>query len=240
MPPRPGRLLLLALLAVLALPSLAHAAGVQPTFDLTSPSGSPFPSDRFTAPDATQLTGLRVDLPKPNCAVFVSDCEDVDVLNTLDGFNLQPRLSIPFTGAIDPASATSANIFLVRQPDGAVTGINQVVWNPATNTLHAGSDQLLDQHTTYLLVVTSGVRDADGDAIEAAKFLRELNFGHTKDRDDKAYRKRLIQALEHSLPAGVDATTSRPRASSRPRAPRRCSSRFGRRSSRPHRPPPAS
>ncbi len=197
------RSLLLASLAFCLLPSLAQAAGVQPGFDLSSPSGSPFPSDRYTTPDRTQLTGLRVELPKPSCAVFPSDCQDIDVLNELDGFNVQPRLSIPFTGAIDPATATSDSIFLVRLSDGGVTGINQVVWNPASATLHAESDQLLDQYTTYLLVVTTGVRDAAGDPIEPARFIRDLNFGQSKDRGDKDYRKDLIKALSKSLPAGV-------------------------------------
>jgi hypothetical protein len=30
-------------------------------------TGQPFPSDLYTTPDATQLTGLRIDLPQPNC-----------------------------------------------------------------------------------------------------------------------------------------------------------------------------
>ncbi|HXH89017.1 MAG TPA: hypothetical protein VNI55_10495, partial [Gaiellaceae bacterium] len=197
------RTLLLALLALLALPSLAHAAGVQTTYDLASPSGSLFPSDRFTTTDPSQLTGLRVDLPKPNCAVRPSDCADIDVLNTLDGFNLQPRISIPFTGVVDVASVSSANVFLVRLSDGAVTRINQIVWEPAVTTLHAESDALLSQSARYLLVATNGIDDAAGDPIESSSFLRDLNYGHAKDRADKAYRKDLIEALNHSLPAGV-------------------------------------
>jgi len=197
------RFLLLTFLVACLTPSLAQAAGIQPVFDLSSPSGSPFPSDRYTEPDGTQLTGLRVELPKPSCAVFPSDCQDIDVLNELDGFNVQPRISIPFTGAIDPASATSDSIFLVKLSGGEVTGINQVVWNPATATLHVESDQLLDQYTRYLLVVTTGVRDAVGDSIEPARFIRDLNFGQNKDRGDKDYRKELVKALNHSLPAGV-------------------------------------
>lgn len=198
------RSLLLALTTFFLLPAAAHAAGVAPAFDLGAPGGSPFPSDRWTAPDATQLTGLRVDLPKPNCAVFPSDCQDVDVLNALDGFNVQPRLSIPFTGAIDLDSVSSDTVFLVRLPDGAVTGVDQLVWSPHTNLLHAESDEQLDQHTRYLLVVTTGVRDADGDAIDAAPWRRELNFGQTKSAADKAYRKGLLDALR-LLPAGVEA-----------------------------------
>src|SRR5918994_3848995 len=166
------RLIVLALIGVVLAPATAHAAGVAPGFELSSPSGAPFPTDRYTLPDSTQLTGRRVDLPKPNCAVRVSDCQDVDVLNTLDGFNVQPRISIPFTGAIDLASVSSSSVFLVRQPDGAVTGINQIVWDPAINTLHAESDELLDQHTRYLLVVTNGVLDAAGDPSEPPPFSR--------------------------------------------------------------------
>jgi len=45
-------------------------------------------------------------------------------------------------------------------PEGEkVVGINQVVWDPATSTLYAKSDELLDQHTRYGLIVTRGVRD---------------------------------------------------------------------------------
>ena len=152
----PRRLILLALVMFVLTSATAQAAGVTPGFDLSSPSGAPFPSDRYTVADATQLTGVRVDLPKPNCAVRPSDCADIDVLNTLDGFNIQPRLSIPFTGAIDVASVSSDNVFLVQLSDGSVTGINQVVWESPVNTLHAESDQLLDQHERYLLVVTNG------------------------------------------------------------------------------------
>ncbi len=198
----PRRVLFVVLLFALALPSLAQA-GVQPSYDLSSPEGSPFPSDRWTTVDWSQQTGLRVDLPKPDCAVRPSDCADIDVLNTLDGFNVQPRLSIPFTGAIDEASVSSANVFLVQLSDGSVTGINQVVWESPVNTLHAESDQLLDQHSRYLLVVTNGVKDAAGDPIDASSFLQDLNYGHAKNAADKAYRKELIAALNHSLPAGV-------------------------------------
>ena len=94
-------------------------------------------------------------------------------------------------------------MFLVRLPDGEVTGINQVVWHPATNRLHAESDEQLDQHTRYLLVVTDAIRDADGDAIDSANFRRELNFGLTGSAADKRYRKALLNAL-HLLPAGVE------------------------------------
>ncbi len=135
---------------------------MQPSYDPSTPDASPFPSDRWTNVDWSQQTGLRVDLPKPDCTTRPSDCADIDVLNTLDGFNVQPRISIPFTGSIDPSSVSSSSVFLIRIPDHAITGINQIAWEPAADTLHVESDQLLRQHTTYILVVTNRVRDASG------------------------------------------------------------------------------
>src|SRR5437667_7272966 len=51
-----------------------------------------FASDRFTVADPTQNTGRRVNLPLPDPLTSPSDYQDTQVLNTLDGFNLQPRL----------------------------------------------------------------------------------------------------------------------------------------------------
>src|SRR6516225_2166383 len=69
-------------------------SAVHALFDLGSPAGGSFPSDRFTVADPTQNTGRRINLPLPNLVTNPSDYQDTQVLNTLDGFNLQPRLSI--------------------------------------------------------------------------------------------------------------------------------------------------
>ena len=165
--------------------------------------GSPFPSDLFTVSDPSHLTGLHVKLPKPDCATHPSDCADIDVLNTLDGFNLQPRISVAFTDAIDPASVSSASVYLVSLGSttdgtgaGKVVGINQAVWEPAANTLHVESDAQLDQHTRYLLVITRGIRDAAGNPLAKTTFQHDLNFGQTTDPALKAYRKELLDALD--------------------------------------------
>lgn len=190
--------------------AIAAAAGVSVKFDLSSPDTAPFPSDRFTVPDFTQRTFRRVNLPKPDCAVRPSDCADIDVLNTLDGFNTQPRITVPFTGAIDPNTVNSNTVYLVNLGDtltlrgfGERVGINQVVWDPATHTLVFESDQLLAEHSRYLLVITNGVRDAVGDPIEPGRFGRfrhDLNFGKTHDHGLKDYRKSLLDA-QHSAGA---------------------------------------
>ena len=154
-------------------------------------------------------------LPLPDCQARPSDCDDLNVINTLDGFNLQARLSIPFSGPIDVTTVTSDTVFLVHlgstrrkgHSRGQVVGINQIVWDPETHTLHVESDELLAQHTRYALVVTSGLRDLGGNPVEAseafAHFPKHLNFGQTKDPVLKAYRTALIEGLAAAREAGV-------------------------------------
>ena len=206
--------------------ALAHAAGVAPAaHDLSSPRGAPFPSDRWTVADTTQLTGLRVDLPKPNCAVRPSDCADIDVLNTLDGFNIQPRLSIPFTGAIDAASVSSSNVFLVRlsgrRRDGDQPGrlgargehaARRV--GPAARPAHALPARRHERRPGR------GGR-ADRELRSSGSELRPR-----QDAADKA-TARSCRGAQHCSRRRRRRTSPR-RASSRRRARRRCSSRCGR------------
>jgi Bacterial virulence factor lipase N-terminal len=195
---------------LLAAPVFALAAGVSVKLDFASPTGSPFPSDRFTQPDFTQNTFKRVALPKPDCAVQVSDCADIDVINTLDGFNTQPRITVPFTGDIDLATVTSDTVYLVNLGDtltgagnGHKVGINQVQWDAAAKTLVFESDELLQEHSRYVLVVTNGVRDSAGDPIVSGRFGRfrgEVSREHAQDHALMNYRKALMDAA-HSARA---------------------------------------
>src|SRR5262249_35911866 len=136
--------------------------------------------------DPTSLPALRATLPQPDRLTHPSDWEDVQVINPLDGFNLQPRLSLPFDGAIDPYSVSSENVFLMSLGSttgeggdavGRVVGINQVVWDVATNALHVESDELLSQHTRYLLVATRGLRGVDGQPVAASPAFRAFVDG---------------------------------------------------------------
>src|SRR5262245_11975557 len=184
-------------------------------FDLEVPESGPFPSDRFTVADSSQLTGRRVNLPLPDRATHPSDYDDVTVINTLDGFNLQPRLSIAFSGPIDVTTVSSSTVFLIKLADptapeeggGQLVGINQIVWDVATNTLHVESDERLEQHNRYALIVTRGVRDADGQPVEPseafARFRHDLNFGQTADPGLGEYREDLLDALSAAELAGV-------------------------------------
>src|SRR5262245_23070775 len=184
-------------------------------FDLDAPESGPFPSDRFTVADSSQLTGRRINLPLPDPATHPSDYNDITVINTLDGFNLQPRLSIAFSGPIDVTTVNSSTVFLIKLGDptapeeggGRIVGINQIVWDVATNTLHVESDELLEQHTRYALLVTHGLRDADGQPVEPSeafeRFRHDLNFGQSADPALVKYREDLLDALSAAELAGV-------------------------------------
>jgi Bacterial virulence factor lipase N-terminal len=202
---------LAVVLSILAFdPRMIAAPAVHPLFDLASLGSAPFPTDRFTVAEPKHITGLRVDLPMPNCDQQPSDCEDVAVLNTLDGFNVQPRLSIPFSGPIDVHSVTSETVFLLKLvcshddeacdegPRPQKVGINQIIWDTLTNTLHVESDELLDQHTRYALIVTRGVRDTSGPPVAAApafQWFRQTVAG--------VYKDALLDAVHAARKAGV-------------------------------------
>jgi hypothetical protein len=179
-------------------------------FGLDSKDSGPFPSDRYTALDDAQNTGRRVSLPPPpeGCAEAISECEDLAVINELDGFNLQPRLSIPFSGPIEPSTVTSDTVFLVSlgstvpgqdfMPRGTNVGIDQVVWDTFTNTLHVESDELLAQHTRFALIVTRGIRDLNGFPVKASDDFRRFL---TIDRAD--YKMALVEAMQAAWHHGV-------------------------------------
>lgn len=166
-------------LGLMAAQVQAQPAGVSVRHDAAA---SPFPSNRFTVPDFGNATLRRVNLPKPDCGQRPSDCADIEVINTLDGFSTQPRLTVPFTGDIDPATVNSDSIFLLNLGDvltlrgfGQRVGINQVVWDPASKTLAFESDALLQERSRYLLVVTDAVRDAQGKRLQSQDLMRNAD-----------------------------------------------------------------
>jgi hypothetical protein len=170
------------------------------------PASGPFPSNWFTLKDGTQNTGLRVNLPLPDPATHPSDYQDTQVINTLDGFNLQPRLSVPFDGPIDVNTVNSNTVFLVSlgdtldpsQHQGEVVGINQVVWDVASNTLHVESNDLLEQHTRYALIVTDGVHDLNGQPVQASEAFQDFRHEVTGD-----YKHDLLDAIHAARDVGV-------------------------------------
>ncbi|MBL8389099.1 MAG: Ig-like domain-containing protein [Hydrogenophaga sp.] len=174
-------------------PMAVLADGVSVKLDDTI---GPFPSNRFTVADFGNATFRRVNLPKPDCTVRVSDCQDIDVINTLDGFSTQPRITVPFTGDIDLSTVNSDTVFLVNLGDtqtlrgfGERVGINQILWDTATRTLVFEPDALLAERSRYVLVVTNGVRDTTGKRIKTSDAMEIRGLRGFDRRGEEHHRE---------------------------------------------------
>ncbi len=112
-----------------------------------------FPDDRLTVPDRTQLTGRRIALPQVDCARQVTTCDVVRQLNQLDGFDLDPRISITFSRPVDAAAVAAATtVEKVRGPGpGLRTGVDRVVYDPAHASVFMHPQVQLAPSTTYRL-----------------------------------------------------------------------------------------
>ena len=127
-------------------------------------------------------------------------------MNQLDGFNLTraSRSRSTATSTPRPRSGTSSSSGFPRASasleddgcddddevvEGGATcrprvGIDQVVWDPATRTLHAGPRRAA-RAPRYAVVVTRGVRDSNGSrmapAASSRSFRHELCAGRRRD-----------------------------------------------------------
>lgn len=113
-----------------------------------------FPNNALTVRDPRQLTGLRVALPMPDCTVSPTDCSTIAQLNQLDGFDIDPRISLRFDHAVDPLAVAAATT--VTRLDGfgraaAPIGVDRVVYDASTDTVYAHPVSQLAPDTTYLL-----------------------------------------------------------------------------------------
>ena len=196
----------------LAMSTLGYAAGVR----VASP---PFPSDLLTEPDARQRTGLRVNLPLPDCAARPADCAEIRLINQLDGFNPNPRVTIRFSDAIDPESLrdgvriawldskTPARFDVY--PAGKLSPVNQVGYDPATNTAILRPDEVLQGSRRYLLIVTDAVRDLRGDPVEdtpctqSTDYCGQLNDAITRLQPNLGGRRIVAASLFTTLSATV-------------------------------------
>ena len=189
----PARAVPLSLLALsaLALPVAAAApAGAGPAASAATRVVQVFPTDALTVPDPEQLTGRRIDLPRPDCEARRTDCHTVRLLNQLDGFDLDPRLALTFDADVDPY-AVAASTRITREGGSWSTGVDRVVYDAETHTVYAHPQRQLAPGTRHVLRVdpsrgvpaasstfttlsaTDGLRDmrrqlASGEAFRAA------------------------------------------------------------------------
>jgi hypothetical protein len=165
-----GLLLLAAALMSMSGSVAARAAGAVHVLQGGTYRTMVFPTDALTVPDGGQVTGKRVNFRQgidyPACGpTDYSTCDVFNQLNQLDGFDLQPRVTIPFSGNIDVASVNDRDLFI--QGPGGRTAIVQLVWDPAAKTLSGFSNAFLHEASTYSLVVTSFIKDGTGAPIDA-------------------------------------------------------------------------
>jgi hypothetical protein len=202
--------------------SLGTKGAIHVLVGLGASQSAIFPSDTFTVADDTQKTGLRVSLPLPDCTLLASECADIELINALDGFSLQPRVTVPFDGDIDPSTVSNDDLFFLdlgntdldatdsRNENAAprVIGVNQLFWDPATRVLATESDEPLEQHTRYAFVVTTGIRDSAGARIASAGGLDRLrnDLSSTRRHDPaiKRYGERLVEALDALRTLGIE------------------------------------
>jgi pimeloyl-ACP methyl ester carboxylesterase len=129
----------------------------------------------LTTPDSTQKNGTRINLPMPDCTTAPSDCQDVQLINQLDGFQTVPRIRVTFSGPIDVNSIHHAIYYValdnLTQEEyginytGQMLYLTQMIYDPTTNSLYGKPDGNLDQHRQYAFVVTDVIRDLAGDPV---------------------------------------------------------------------------
>src|SRR6476646_4959977 len=88
------------------------AAGTTVLFDPSTPETGPFPTDLLTLPDPAQKSGVRVDIPVPDCGQQYTSCQEAALADQLDGFSIHARVRVRFSGPVNPATLRDG-IFLV-------------------------------------------------------------------------------------------------------------------------------
>ena len=172
-------------------------------FQPSQPGVGPFPTNALTIAASSQKTGLQVNLPTPaGCtpASTTSNCVNVELLNQLDGFSVNPRITVCFSGAVNVASLASGISFVPVGQLALPIGINQIIFDPAGNCAYAKPNQVLNQDTTYLLLITSAVSDASGKRLQA-----DDNFSDCVKKPTTAYCQQLSHALGALGVVGVNS-----------------------------------
>ena len=169
------------LVGCLALGFVLAAVGLEPAG--AAEVRALFPSDRQTVPDPRQATGRRVAMALPDCGTDPSGCDEIRLVNELDGWSVNPRVAIQFSDAIDIASLTRASAFilpLAPEPLPAPIGLDQLVWDAPSRTLYARPERTLLQARRYALVLTTRVLDAEGQPLvraPSAPLVTEAAYG---------------------------------------------------------------
>lgn len=218
---------MLAVLMGLSIPGALHVSAAQQVAVVRGAHyGSRiFPDNVFSVTDHSQATGRRVhfrqgvDYPIVNGVVQAactsadySICDGFAALNKLDGFDLQPRVTVPFTSAINLASVNDGDFFISDDSGAFVSGLRQLTFDPATNTLAGISDHFLREGTPYRVHVTGAIRDNTGNAINACNGACVVRFT-TRTASGELVRIRQSMDLPLADPNNAYRLAGFPRAS---------------------------
>jgi hypothetical protein len=163
-------------------------------FQPSSPSVGPYPTNALTLKSDIQKTGLQVNLPLPaGCTVLSTsaDCINKQLLNQLDGFSVNPRIMVCFSGPVDVTTLPKGISITAVDRDEPSIAINQLLFDPAGMCAYAKPDQVLDQRTRYLMVVTTDVADSNGKELKADK-----DYTQCIKHADWGYCAALSQAID--------------------------------------------
>ena len=135
----------------------------------SSPVVGPFPANVLTTADPQQKTGVRVDLPAsfdscdPESSPSV--CSNTALLNHLDGFSVNPRIMVCFSGPIDTTTLSIGLSIIPVTKGSPATSVNQIFYAPASHCAFAKPNRVLSQQSQYLLIVSDAIRDTSGNPV---------------------------------------------------------------------------
>ena len=161
------------------------------------------PSDVQTVADSTQVTGRRVNLPLPDCTVRPSDCNEIRLLNELDGFDIDPRISVSFNSPIDASKVNRRTVYLHRVGDSTRIGLRRLV--VAGSTVYGNPETQLQEGTHYEVVVTADVNGQTGrSTFTTMTSTRELGAFRAQLDDGSAYDRAGIPVDQRGLDFVID------------------------------------
>ena len=168
-------------------------------FQPGSPAVGPYPTNFLTTSASNQQTGVQINLPLPSGCSAVSTstpCVNTLLENQLDGFSVNPRITVCFSGPVNTSTLQGAITFSPVGSPASTLPINQILfapvkpYNPNGNCVYAKPDQVLNQQTQYLLAITSDLKDTGGRSLTA-----DPNFTGCLSPGGSAYCQALSSAV---------------------------------------------
>ena len=177
-----------SLLGWLLIPVCLLSGQTTVVFQPGSTTGGPFPSNALTVADNSTRTGIRISLlpSAESCdpTSSASVCSNAALLNQLDGFSVNPRVMVCFSGDVNPATLSGGIKLIPLNAPQNVLSLNQFLYHRSSQNYcaYAKPENVLDQQSPYLLIVTDAVLDANGLPIQA-----DSNFQKALSSSDSYY-----------------------------------------------------